>query len=183
MSSKAVDVRAKPTLREQYFTDRSGIAPAAFLSLSPSWSAALVTCQVVSTWKDLLASLWNEERAYSFDERGEGRRWNRFRARNFGASLHHSEIKFNSPIWDDVKGALNRASPSIHSLTILVQKEVIRLRACSRTLLHRALLLLLLSSPSNGTFLGAPATFACSDLAAAFLPSVPSSRLRVGVGR
>ena len=79
MSSKAVDVRAKPTLREQYFTDRSGIAPAAFLSLclSLSWSAALVTCQVASTWKDLLASLWNEERAYSFDERGEGRRWNR----------------------------------------------------------------------------------------------------------
>ena len=71
MSSKAVDVRAKPTLREQYFTDRSGIAPAAFLSLSLSRSAALVTCQVASTWKDLLASLWNEERAYSFDEQGE----------------------------------------------------------------------------------------------------------------
>ena len=82
MSSKAVDVSAEPTLREQYFTDRSGIAPAAFLSLSLSWSAALVTCQVASTWKDLLASLWNEERAYSFDERGEARRWNQFLARN-----------------------------------------------------------------------------------------------------
>ena len=33
MSSKAVDVRAKPTLREQYFTDRSGIALAGCLSL------------------------------------------------------------------------------------------------------------------------------------------------------
>ena len=42
MSSKAVDVRAKPTLREQYFTDRSGIAPAAFLSVSLSWSRRLL---------------------------------------------------------------------------------------------------------------------------------------------
>ena len=33
MSSKAVDVTAKPTLREQYFTDRSGIALALALAL------------------------------------------------------------------------------------------------------------------------------------------------------
>ena len=32
MSSKAVDVTAKPTLREQYFTDRSGIALALALA-------------------------------------------------------------------------------------------------------------------------------------------------------
>ena len=51
MSSKAVDVTAKPTLREQYFTDRSGIALALALSVGRS---ALVTCQVASTWEDLL---------------------------------------------------------------------------------------------------------------------------------
>ena len=110
MSSKAVDVRAKPTLREQYFTDRSGIALAAFLSLalSLSWSAALVTCQVASTWKDLLASLWNEERAYSFDERGEVEEGGIDSEPGITSKFASFRNKVRFPIWVGVKEAHNR---------------------------------------------------------------------------
>ena len=71
MSSKAVDVTAKPTLREQYFTDRSGIALA--LALARSVSACYVSsCLDLGRFVGWRAR--NEERACSLAKIHKGRK-------------------------------------------------------------------------------------------------------------
>ena len=85
MSSKAVDVTAKPTLREQYFTDRSGIALAlsVCLSVGPSVGQRLLRVKLPRPGK-ICWRARNEERACSSIRWGKGRRRrkNRFRAPN-----------------------------------------------------------------------------------------------------